>query len=91
MSHQPQQILIKVMCSERLPDVNKLHHVQDDYASYSEVDNRWSDVEYQTVHPEYWYEPATRIVLTEEELQDMLSDARSEGYDNASMDAGSRY
>ena len=31
----PQEILIKVMCSERLPRDDRYYHVEDDYSFYS--------------------------------------------------------
>ena len=97
MTHPPQEVLIKVMCSERLPDV-KGYQLCDDgrmfqFYYFNDITKYWytNPLQFSLVFPTTWYEPATRIVLTVEELQDLLSDARSEGYNNASMDAGSRY
>ena len=87
-THPPQQVLIKVMCSERLPS-KEGKYIADLWLMnfYPDIDRWYRDGE--PYSPEYWYEPATRIVLTVEELQDLLSDARSEGYGDGSVEGSS--
>ena len=91
MTHPPQEVLIKVMCSERLPEESGMYRTNLRDCAFFRDDMEFQNDYGHKLPVEYWYEPATRIVLTVEELQDLLSDARSEGYNNASMDAGSRY
>ena len=74
--HQPQEVLIKVMCSERLPESDEPLHVEDGYANYSKTLDVWRDCSYDEfdLRPDYWYEPVTRIVLTEEEYKELESE-----------------
>ena len=80
MTHPPQEVLIKVMCSERLPSKAGSYIVKTNIRVHTDYFNgkRFS----YNFHKEitHWYEPATRIVLTVEELQDLLSDARDKGF-----------
>ena len=72
MTHPPQEVLLKVMCSERLPEANVgvvTGTTEDDVVSVNVIhDNRWK---IHPRHPSHWYEPATRIVLTEEEYNEL--------------------
>lgn len=77
MTHQPQQILIKVMCSERLPDV-KGYQLCDDsrmfqFYYFNDITRYWytNPLQFSLVFPTVWYEPATRIVLTVEEYMEL--------------------
>ena len=71
MTHQPQQVLLKVMCSERFPKKEGYYktNIGEIYYSVKYVSfiNGFSGNPY----PNHWYEPATRIVLTEEEYKEM--------------------
>ena len=89
MTHQPQQVLLKVMCSERLPIQAARYLAQSEFSLRTRIFNGESFLNSQSVPVIAWYEPATRIVLTEEELQDLLSDARSEGYGDGSVEGSS--
>jgi len=73
MTHPPQEVLIKVMCSERLPS-KEGKYIADLWLMnfYPDIDRWYRDGE--PYSPEYWYEPATRIVLTEEEYKEMESE-----------------
>ena len=66
MTHPPQEVLIKVMCSDRLPS-KEGKYIADLWLMnfYPDIDRWYRDGE--PYSPEYWYEPATRIVLTVEE------------------------
>jgi len=80
MTHPPQEVLIKVMCSERLPDV-KGYQLCDDtkmfqFYYFNDITRYWytNPLQLDLVFPTVWYEPATRIVLTEEEYKEMESE-----------------
>ena len=60
MTHQPQEVLVKVMCSKRLPEDSVLTNMG---INWTNADGVWA----LFPNPTIWYEPATRIVLTEEE------------------------
>ncbi len=93
MTHQSQEVLIKVMCSERLPEVKSMFYCVELKGGEKHI-CLFSGHE-KFILPYYyneviaWYEPATRIVLTVEELQDLLSDARSEGYGDGAVEGSS--
>ena len=89
MTHPPQEVLLKVMCSERLPIQAARYLAQSEFSLRTRIFNGESFLNSQSVPVIAWYEPATRIVLTEEELQDLLSDARSEGYGDGSVEGSS--
>ena len=67
MTHQPKQILVQVKCSERMPETSGdyLTNIRETYFSkeYNEFINDYA----AKLNPEYWYEPQTAIVLSEEE------------------------
>ena len=86
MTHPPQEVLIKVMCSDRLPIQAARYLAQSEFSLRTRIFNGESFLNSQSVPVIAWYEPATRIVLTVEELQDLLSDARSEGYKKGHID-----
>ena len=89
MTHPPQEVLIKVMCNERLPIQAARYLAQSEFSLRTRIFNGESFLNSQSVPVIAWYEPATRIVLTVEELQDLLSDARSEGYGDGSVEGSS--
>ena len=64
MTHPPQEVLLKVMCSERLPEDSVLTNMG---INWTNADGVWP----LFPNPTIWYEPATRIVLTEEEYMEM--------------------
>ena len=86
MTHQPQEVLIKVMCSERLPS-KEGKYIADLWLMnfYPDIDRWYRDGE--PYSPEYWYEPATRIVLTEEEYSGICMKQYDEGYSDATKEA----
>ena len=75
MTHQPQQILVRVDCKERLPKMAGYYQCvvkeQDDWIYFNHVTEYWYYSEYEIISafPTHWYEPATRIVLTVEEMK----------------------
>lgn len=71
MTHQPQEVLIKVMCSERLPIQAARYLAQSEFSLRTRIFNGESFLNSQSVPVIAWYEPATRIVLTEEEYMEM--------------------
>ena len=74
MTHPPQEVLIKVMCSERLPESRGIYLVNIDnktttsFVFFDGGHFKTGSIRYAVTH---WYEPATRIVLTEEEYMEM--------------------
>ena len=80
MTHPPQEVLLKVMCSERLPDVKGYQLCDDDrvfqFYYFNDITKYWytNPLQLSLVFPTTWYEPATRIVLTEEEYKEMESE-----------------
>ena len=82
MTHPPQEVLVKVMCRERLPDRNSWYvcvfKSRLSAECFFDVDKRafvYSD-NASRVYDDIiaWYEPATRIVLTEEEYTELESE-----------------
>ena len=71
MTHQPQEVLIKVMCSERLPIQAARYLAQSEFSLRTRIFNGESFLNSQSVPVIAWYEPATRIVLTEEEYTEL--------------------
>ena len=67
MPHQPQEVLIKVMCSDRLPIQAARYLAQSEFSLRTRIFNGESFLNSQSVPVIAWYEPATRIVLTVEE------------------------
>ena len=71
MTHQPKQILVQVKCSERIPEASGdyLTNIRETYFSkeYNEFINDYA----AKLNPEYWYEPHTAIVLSEEEYREL--------------------
>jgi len=77
MTHPPQEILLKVMCSERLPS-EKGYHLCDDgrifqFYYFNDITKYWyvNPLQFSLVFPTHWYEPATRVVLTVEEWEEI--------------------
>lgn len=74
MTHPPQEVLIKVMCSERLPIQAARYLAQSEFSLRTRIFNGESFLNSQSVPVIAWYEPATRIVLTEEEYKELESE-----------------
>ena len=77
MAHPPQEILIKVPCSDRLPENTGYYHAvikeSEDCIYFNHITEYWYHSKYEIVRmfPSHWYEPATRVVLTVEEYKAM--------------------
>jgi hypothetical protein len=80
MTHPPQEVLIKVMCSERYPKSEGYYKTNIGEIYYSVKYVSFINEFGSKLNPSHWYEPATRIVLTVEELQELLKGAKDEGY-----------
>ena len=87
MTHQPQEVLIKVMCSERLPIQAARYLAQSEFSLRTRIFNGESFLNSQSVPVIAWYEPATRIVLTEEEYSGICMKQYDEGYSDATKEA----
>ena len=91
--HPPQEVLLKVMCSERLPDVKGYQLCDDDrvfqFYYFNDITKYWytNPLQLSLVFPTTWYEPATRIVLTEEEYSGICMKQYDEGYSDATKEA----
>jgi len=73
MTHPPQEVLLKVMCSERLPEKSGIYitKVNDRESLSFSFFNGVCFASGSGFRVTSWYEPATRIVLTEEEYMEM--------------------
>jgi hypothetical protein len=71
MSHPPQEVLIKVMCSEHFPKKEGYYKTNIGEIYYSEKYVSFINEFGSKLNPAIWYEPATRIVLTVEGYQEM--------------------
>ena len=77
MAHPPQEILIKVPCSDRLPENTGYYHAvikeSEDCIYFNHITEYWYHSKYEITHvfPSHWYEPATRVVLTVEECEEI--------------------
>ena len=87
MTHPPQEVLIKVMCSERLPEESGRYAVRISengviwQADFNAEDKTWKSGFASLAYTvNYWYEPATRIVLTEEEWETAMRNQYLAGY-----------
>jgi len=87
MTHQPQEVLIKVMCSDRLPIQAARYLAQSEFSLRTRIFNGESFLNSQSVPVIAWYEPATRIVLTEEEYSGICMKQYDEGYSDATKEA----
>ena len=87
MTHPPQEVLIKVMCSERLPIQAARYLAQSEFSLRTRIFNGESFLNSQSVPVIAWYEPATRIVLTEEEYSGICMKQYDEGYSDATKEA----
>jgi len=70
--HQPQEILLKVMCSERLPSKEGRYYTFTNTSPFGT--NYFNGNRFETfpfIDVIAWYEPATRIVLTVEEWEEI--------------------
>ena len=87
MTHQPQEVLIKVMCSERLPEESGMYRTNLRDCAFFRDDMEFQNDYGHKLPVEYWYEPATRIVLTVEEYEALKQECISEGYRSGSLAA----
>jgi len=87
MTHPPQEVLLKVMCSERLPIQAARYLAQSEFSLRTRIFNGESFLNSQSVPVIAWYEPATRIVLTEEEYSGICMKQYDEGYSDATKEA----
>ena len=87
-THTPQEILIKVMCSEKLPEVSGFYYCCDKDGDclryFNHITEYWyfSDDQFLLEFPSCWYEPATRVVLTVEEWERLVLDKSNDEQDN---------
>lgn len=92
MTHPPQEILIKVPCSDRLPENTGYYHAvikeSEDWIYFNHITEYWYHSKYEITHvfPSHWYEPATRVVLTVEEYESLKERHRKLGYLEARED-----
>jgi len=85
-THQPQEILLKVMCSERLPSEEGRYLAQSEYSLRPRTFDGVSFINAQSVPVIAWYEPATRVVLTVEEYERLKERHKQLGYLEARED-----
>jgi hypothetical protein len=81
--HQPQEILLKVMCSERLPSEEGRYYTFTNISLFGI--NYFNGNRFETflfIDVIAWYEPATRIVLTVEEWERLVLDKSNDEQDN---------
>ena len=67
-THPPPEILIKVQCSEKLPSDKAYYHTNRGRLLF---DILWYSAFGIVRDITYWYEPATRVVLTVEECEEI--------------------
>ena len=79
MAHPPQEILIKVPCSDRLPSDKAYYHTNRGRLLF---DILWYSAFGIVRDITYWYEPATRVVLTVEEWERLVLDKSNDEQDN---------
>lgn len=70
-THPPQEILLKVMCSERLPSEAGYYKTNIGEIYYSQKYVSFLNEFGSKLNPTHWYEPATRVVLTVEEWEEI--------------------
>jgi hypothetical protein len=80
--HPPQEILLKVMCSERLPSEEGRYLAQSEYSLRPRTFDGVSFINAQSVPVIAWYEPTTRVVLTVEEWERLVLDKSNDEQDN---------
>lgn len=78
MNKEPKQILLKVMCSERLPSETGHYFTDSHLLPFYHDEGRWMF----DLKPIYWYEPATRVVLTVEEYSNLVFNISNDRQDN---------
>ena len=71
MTHQPQEALLKVMCSEHFPKNEGYYKTNIGEIYYSVKYVSFINEFGSKLNPNHWYEPATRIVLTKEEWEEI--------------------
>lgn len=86
MKKEPQKILLIVMCSERLPSEEGVYETSIGDRHYSQKYVSFIDGFGNKLCPSYWYEPATRIVLTVEEYERLKERHKQLGYLEARED-----
>jgi len=82
MNKEPQEILIKVMCSERLPEKEGWYFCNTNHTYFFNPETKYWRNSVSTNQPTYWYEPATRVVLTVEEWERLVLDKSNDEQDN---------
>ena len=87
MTHQPQEALLKVMCSEHFPKNEGYYKTNIGEIYYSVKYVSFINEFGSKLNPNHWYEPATRIVLTEEEYSGICMKQYDEGYSDATKEA----
>ena len=65
--HPPQQILVRVKCTDRLPKEAEYYDTNIGKVYYSVKSVSFINEFGHKLNPEYWYEPATAIVLSVED------------------------
>ena len=87
-AHPPQEILIKVMCSERLPSKANENYLTVSSRGF-ETARFFNGKRFETAHYEgdiiAWYEPATRVVLTVEEWETLQNKINLLAADNGRL------
>ena len=86
MNKEPKQILIKVMCSERLPSEEGYYLTEKGTMLFSERNGCFVDDISCWAGVTYWYEPATSVVLTVEEWEEIKQEFIAEGYKKGYID-----
>jgi len=84
--HQPQEILLKVMCSERLPSEAGYYKTNIGEIYYSQKYVSFLNEFGSKLNPTHWYEPTTRVVLTVEEWEEIKQEFIAEGYKKGYID-----
>ena len=82
MNKEPQEILIKVMCSERLPSEEGYYKTNIGEIYYSQKYVSFINEFGSKLNPTHWYEPTTRVVLTVEEWERLVLDKSNDEQDN---------
>lgn len=88
MERKPVEILIKVPCSDRLPSRSNENYLTVSSRGF-ETARFFNGKIFETAHHEgditYWYEPATRVVLTVEEWETLQNKINLLAADNGRL------
>ena len=84
-THPPQEILLKVMCSERLPSEAGYYKTNIGEIYYSQKYVSFLNEFGSKLNPTHWYEPATRVVLTVEEWETLQNKINLLAADNGRL------